>query len=55
MDASPIDHSKCIPAGELGTTDAHTHEGERGYWLFPTEDQARERAAGRRLVWLAKL
>lgn len=31
-----MDHSGCVDAG-IHTVDAHTHEGQRGFWLFPSE------------------
>jgi hypothetical protein len=34
---SPIKHGQCTFASMLGTTHSHTHEGERGMWLFPGE------------------
>lgn len=33
---SPIRHDECVRTW-LGGSRAHTHEGERGYWLFPGE------------------
>lgn len=35
-----IDHSGCVPAG-IHTVDAHTHEGQTGYWLFRSEAVSR--------------
>ena len=31
----PIDHTQCVQVA--GGTDAHTHEGQAGWWLFYTE------------------
>lgn len=33
-----MDHSQCVadPDGRYSTI-AHTHEGETGWWLFPSE------------------
>jgi hypothetical protein len=36
MTNTVIDHSGCVQGGCF-TPEAHTHEGERGYWLFPSE------------------
>jgi hypothetical protein len=35
--ASPIDHSECVTAGDSVITRAHTHEGVTGAWLFPDD------------------
>lgn len=43
--AGPIDHSGCVEAG-IHTVDAHTHEGQRGYWLFRSEAEARGTLTG---------
>jgi DNA-binding CsgD family transcriptional regulator len=32
-----IDHTGCIPTETAGFPRAHTHEGQKGTWLFPSE------------------
>jgi hypothetical protein len=33
-----MDHSKCIQVGWPDLL-AHTHEGEKGWWVFPGEEE----------------
>lgn len=37
-DASPIDHTQCIKVEVFGGRDAHTHEGAKGAWVFPDQE-----------------
>jgi len=39
-----MDHSQCVQVDEFTRTDVHhTHEGQTGWWLFPSEVPGKDR------------